>query len=96
MPRISSAVIDQVLDSYGMRNRKIIVPTMNGRSGHPVLFPWPSRSEVFALGPDEGVNAVLKRHATTELVLDLDDILDDLDTPSDYRRLRTAQDRQAE
>jgi molybdenum cofactor cytidylyltransferase len=103
MPRLSSLVIDRVLNAYetGSRgtgrskidNRTIIVPAVHGRRGHPVLFPWPSRGEVFALPADEGVNAVLRRHPTRELVLDADGILDDLDTPADYRRLRSAQDR---
>ncbi len=98
MPRLSTGVIDRVLDAYqtGSRqpgeltiaNRTVFVPTAHGRNGHPVLFPWPLRSEVFALPADEGVNAILRRQPTREIVLDGHGILDDLDTPADYRRLR--------
>lgn len=95
MPRISSTVIDHVLAAFRSgppeARRKIVVPIVRGQAGHPVLFPWPLRREVFALGPDEGVNALLKRHPIEELVLETVDILDDLDTPADYERLRAAQ-----
>jgi molybdenum cofactor cytidylyltransferase len=96
MPRLSSAVIDQVLDAHGTNNvatgnRKIIVPTVRGQAGHPVLFPWLMYREVFSLGPGEGVNALVKRHPTTDLVLETDDILADLDTPADYERLQATE-----
>ncbi len=60
MPRISSTVVDQVLDAHGTGtlandDRKIIVPTVRGQTGHPVLFPWPLHREVFSLGAEEGV-----------------------------------------
>ena len=96
MPRLSSAVIDQVLgadrsDNAVTGNRKIIVPTVRGQAGHPVLFPWLMYREVFSLEPDEGVNALVKRHPTTDLVLESDDVLADLDTPADYERLQAAE-----
>ena len=88
-PRLSSAIIELLLSVYEPANRSIVVPTCAGRRGHPVLFPWILASEVSNLGVDQGVNALLDRHLVSEIACPEPSILDDLDTPEDYRRLRT-------
>ena len=40
------------------------------------------------LGPNEGINALLKRHEVAYVEASADAILEDLDTPEDYERLR--------
>ena len=65
----------------------ILVPTFQGRRGHPVLFSWSLVEEVFALGEQDGVNRLLQRHAVRELAMIEPAVIEDLDTPDDYRRL---------
>ena len=41
MPRLSAAIINRLLDEhYANPESAILVPTLRGRRGHPVLFPW--------------------------------------------------------
>ena len=86
-PRLSAHVVDSLLSAQQNETGKIIVPTLNGRRGHPVLFPWPLAGETASLGENEGVNALLLRHPVRELRCDDPTVLDDLDTPSDYAKL---------
>jgi molybdenum cofactor cytidylyltransferase len=89
MPGLSPRVIDRLLGEHerGSRPKAILVPTSNGRRGHPVLFPWPLAGEVRGLAEDEGVNILLERHPVREIACDESALPADLDTPDDYRRL---------
>ena len=62
----------------------------SGKRGHPVLFSWKHVEAVCAIPPDRGLN-----HLVAELAADVEQcpvdepgLLDDLDTPYDYDRLR--------
>jgi molybdenum cofactor cytidylyltransferase len=71
-------------------NGAIVVPTYGGRRGNPVLFDIRYRPEVLALrGLDGGAKAVVQAHpgAVVEVPLVGDHVLQDIDTPEDYRRL---------
>ncbi len=66
----------------------ILVATFQGKRGHPVLFPWVLAQQVPLLVPHEGVNALLARYCVREVACGDASILDDLDTPAEYRRQR--------
>ena len=99
MPRLSSAVIDALLEEHHPSRPEILVPTQatpasdtsgqatDVKRGHPVLFPWPFVQDVASLNEDEGVNVLLTRKPTREIAVNQPSILDDLDTVDDYRRL---------
>jgi molybdenum cofactor cytidylyltransferase len=94
LPNLSTATIDRLLVAYHAQpkaSRVILVPVHNdqhgGRRGHPVLFPWPLASEVFALAAAEGVNQLLRRHAVLEVACGAEAIGEDVDTLEDYRRM---------
>ena len=87
MPRLSSAVIDQLLAAHRPQSPEILLPAIEGRRGHPVLFPWHLVDAVETLPAEDGVNALLARHPVRQISCSEASILDDLDTPEDYRRL---------
>jgi molybdenum cofactor cytidylyltransferase len=66
----------------------IWAPVSGGRRGHPVLFPWSLAGEVQQLGANEGLNVLLARYPVHPVEADARSILEDLDTPDDYERLR--------
>lgn len=68
--------------------REILVPVWDGRRGHPVFFPWSCAEQVDQLGPNEGINALLRRYPVRELPAPTGEVLVDLDTPEDYRAHR--------
>lgn len=97
MPVLSAAVVNELIANHERGASEILVPTLDGRRGHPVLFPWPFAGEVDQLRDDEGVNAVFSRHAPQlvpcdHLILANSDPFLDIDTPDDYERLRRAED----
>ncbi len=67
----------------------IVVPTHQGRRGHPTWLRWRHADAVLALPAETGVNVHLRRHLdeTLELPWPDDAVLRDLDTPDDYDRL---------
>ena len=90
-PRLSPQVVAALLATRDHSKPAIVVPTHGGRRGHPVMFPWSSAREVFGLGPEQGVNALLELHPPFELPIEDSAILDDLDTPDDYQQLLQAE-----
>lgn len=66
----------------------IVLPSYQGRRGHPVLFGrdfWP---QLAALSGDAGARAVLQQSPEAVRIVELDDpgILQDVDTPADLIR----------
>jgi molybdenum cofactor cytidylyltransferase len=88
MPLLSSAVIDLVLAAHRPLAPRIVVPSFEGKRGHPVLFPWTLAAEVAKLGDDDGLSRLLHDHAVVEVAANEPAILLDFDTPADYRALR--------
>lgn len=90
LPRLSTALVNQVLASHNGADPAIVVPTVAERRGHPVLFPWCTATDVFALRRDEGVNRILDKYPIRRISVPSLDCLEDVDTPTDYRRLLAA------
>jgi molybdenum cofactor cytidylyltransferase len=70
-------------------DKTIVVPTHEGKRGHPAWLRWLHVAAIRALPPDQGLNAFIRARAaeTRELPWPSDEILRDLDTPEDYERL---------
>ena len=92
MPGIRVSTIDQVIAHYAEYSGKgrsgIIVPTFNGKRGHPVLFPWSLSELVSQLGENEGLNALVKRSECEEVETHDPGCVRDIDSPDDYRRFQ--------
>ncbi len=88
LPGISPTVIDALLAAHEPAKPAILRPTCHGQPGHPVLFPWPLSGEVARLAEHAGVNRLLKTNPVKDLELDAPGMLEDIDTPEDYDRLR--------
>lgn len=88
MPYLVPAIVDRLLAAHPLHPEAILVPIQAAKRGHPVLFPWRLVAEIDLLPAQEGINGLLKQHAVVELPVDDPGILQDLDTPADYERLR--------
>jgi molybdenum cofactor cytidylyltransferase len=89
-PGISPSVIKTLLDAFRRHPQRIVIPTYNGRRGHPVIFSLDLRRELEALSPDVGLRQLVWNHPELimELPVDGQGILVDLDTPEEYQRYR--------
>jgi molybdenum cofactor cytidylyltransferase len=88
-PLLDREVLDRLIQRWQEGNAPILIPTCNGRRGHPALFRWELTREVFELPADVGLNELVRRHEkeVVELETGRPSILADLDTPEDYARL---------
>ena len=87
LPLLSDSVIAQVLAAHNPDSPRIIAPLVEGRRGHPVLFPWPLAAEVSRLEASQGVNCLLQSREVLELAISDSSSQQDLDTPEDYQQL---------
>lgn len=84
MPRISSALVRRLADTFAPEDgRHIVVPVADGRRGNPVLWGRRFFPELLRVTGDQGGRAILAAspEAIAEVPADLDDVHLDLDTP---------------
>lgn len=97
MPGLSPAIITRLVSLHRARvaaleSPAVLVPTLSGKRGHPVLFPFSFAALVHQLGEKEGVKAILDRNPPSEIRCD-DCVAGpraflDVDTPADYDSIR--------
>ena len=89
-PALNAAVLGDILQGWRNSSAEILVPTFEGKRGHPTLFRWSLAEAVFRIPSDRGLNELLLRPEARVQELPIDDpgILLDLDTPSDLAALR--------
>lgn len=84
MPHLSSAIINQLLDSHPRHPDSILAPEYQGRRGHPALFPETIARSVSQLTSDQGLNALWEQFPHHSIIVDTDDSFGDFDTPQDW------------
>ncbi len=88
-PAITTAVIRALLERFRGGQSRIIIPTCDGRRGHPVFFSAELFAELLDAPLDQGARVVVRRHGDeVELVETGEEgILLDIDRPDDYELL---------
>jgi molybdenum cofactor cytidylyltransferase len=89
MPLIRRDSLETLLRHASADN--IVLPSYQGKRGHPVLFGrafWP---QLAALSGDAGAKPVLQQTPNAVRIVELDDpgVLQDIDTQEDWQRLST-------
>ncbi|MGL4461393.1 MAG: nucleotidyltransferase family protein [Planctomycetia bacterium] len=89
-PTLSPRVVRLMVDEYARHGDRAVVPTNEGRRGHPLLLPWSWTVEICGRMVDGGVGAILRRRAAevVELPVAAPEVLGDMDTPDDYALLQ--------
>lgn len=87
-PLLRSHTVDALLEIHRESRDQIVVPTYEGRRGHPLVLPRRYWDDVLTLFDDVGLRGVLHAHAAAvrEVALDTATLLTDMDYPEDYRR----------
>ncbi len=89
VPGVTSRLVLRVLRHFEGDPTRIIVPSYQGKLGHPLALPWALTEEIASLPAHVGVNALLEARADRIVTVEADEgALSDLDTPDDYRRWR--------
>ena len=85
-PQIPSPVTDLVIETWQKSGKGIVIPTFNGRRGHPVLIETRYKTEIEKLDPEKGLRVLAEKFKNDvyEVECNLPEILRDIDTPEDY------------
>ena len=88
-PAITSDVVRLLLNRLREGGAPILIPTYQGRRGHPVLFARRLFQELLDAPLDQGARFVVHQHAAEVELVETDEqgILWDIDFPADYERL---------
>ena len=89
-PLITPDLLQALVARLEETGAPIVHPAHAGRPGTPVLFARLLFPELAAVSGDEGGRSLIARHAQDVATIEIDDpdVLADMDTPSDYERLR--------
>lgn len=85
-PFICINIINSLIETFFHHNKGIVIPTYQGRRGHPVIFAVKYKEELLKLTGDIGGRQIIKRHSedVVEMPVDSESINVDIDTLSDY------------
>ena len=88
-PAVTHRVLEQLLDRFAQTNAPVVIPTFQGRRGHPVLFAARLFPELLAAPVDEGARVVVRSHAEELEFVETNEeaILWDIDRSEDYAML---------
>ncbi len=86
-PLVTIATAQAICAAHVATPQAIIIPTCNGRQGHPTLFP---KSILDELAPEAILRDLVRKDPTRVIRLPVNDegIFLDMDTPADYETLR--------
>lgn len=87
-PQISVDVFNLVIREYETHQPLIVIPTFEGRNGHPVILDLKLKSEILSMDPAQGLRQVVHAHANEIRRVEVaqESVLMDFDFPEDYRR----------
>jgi molybdenum cofactor cytidylyltransferase len=87
MPQLTDQSIDRVICHFRRRPERVAVAAHQGKRGHPLIAPWARAADVLALQPQQSMRDA-RRDWPIDDVECGPDVLIDVDTPDQYRRLR--------
>lgn len=93
-PMITSALINQLIEAYHHGKKRIVIPTHNGKRGHPIILSTDFEEELMLLPDDspDGLKTLIDRYPdeVLEVPVESSAVLEDIDNPGDYERLSKA------
>jgi molybdenum cofactor cytidylyltransferase len=87
-PMVSEEVINRLISVFQKTAKGLIIPTFNGKRGHPVLISSKYQESIQLLNPEIGLRDLFLKNSQDILEIEVqsDNVLKDIDTPEDYQR----------
>jgi molybdenum cofactor cytidylyltransferase len=87
-PQIPPQATDLVIETWQKSGKGIVIPTFNGRRGHPVLIETRYKTEIEHLDSEKGLRSLSEKFKNDlyEVECNLPEILRDIDTPEEYEK----------
>lgn len=90
-PMVESDLINELIEAYGDGSKGIVIPTYNGKHGHPVIISADYHEEIMQLEDDAeaGLKSFIDAHRDDclKVAVDTPSVIEDIDVPEDYQRL---------
>ena len=87
VPLVPAAAVRALLARVPQASAPILRATCDGRHGHPVIFKRELFDALRAADPSSGAKAVLRTHTIEDVEVGDPGVVEDVDTPDDYRRV---------
>jgi len=87
-PAVPATVVSTLIENW-KRGARLVIPTWQGRGGHPVLVDLGFKAELLELTPSRGLRALFEAHPDElqRVAVDSPFVARDMDTWDDYRAL---------
>ena len=88
-PRLEIETLQAVLRHFAQSGAEVVIPRYGGQRGHPVAISRRVADELLAMPKSGSPKDVIRAHRSATAFVDLDDpaIVEDIDTPDDYRTI---------
>jgi molybdenum cofactor cytidylyltransferase len=88
-PAISAETVRRIVATFRQSGAPVVIPTYQGRRGHPVLIARQVFEDLLELATDAGADSVVRKYRPNTLLVDVADegIVVDVDDPESYARL---------
>lgn len=88
-PQIGKDVINRVIEAYEEARTIIVIPTYQGKNGHPILLDLSLKEEILTMDPEQCLRRVVRAHSEQIARVEVGDraVLEDCDLPEDYERM---------
>jgi molybdenum cofactor cytidylyltransferase len=88
-PQIGADLINRVIEAYEKAPTIIVIPTYEGRHGHPILLDLSLKEEILTMNPEQGLRQVVRAHSDQIVRVEATNsaVLEDCDLPEDYERI---------
>lgn len=91
-PMVTKEIINKLIEAFGTGDKGIVLPTHQGKHGHPVIVAAKYFDDIMQLDENlsEGLRGFITQHRndTLEVPIDTPAVIEDIDLPEDYERLR--------
>ncbi|MBK3518869.1 XdhC family protein [Carboxylicivirga marina] len=87
-PLVKASTIDRLIDAWRRSDKGLVIPTFNGKKGHPVLIHHRYKEQINHLDSNIGLRQLFHEHTDDILYVEIDseEVLMDLDKPDDYKK----------
>jgi molybdenum cofactor cytidylyltransferase len=88
-PWIDPNVINRIIETYEKTQPLIVIPTYQGKNGHPILLDLTLKKEILSIDSSQSLREVVHAHQGETARVEVSDqrVLEDCDSAEDYERM---------
>jgi molybdenum cofactor cytidylyltransferase len=92
-PAVGAETVRKLVATFRQCGAPVVIPTYQGRRGHPVLIGRQVFAELLELASDAGADSVVRKYRPVTQFVEVEDegVVTDVDDRESYRRLTSKQ-----